>query len=45
MRSKCTETVLKIRRVAQRDKGAAGADALEAFRQFMGEVLGKDDQA
>lgn len=44
MLTKCTEEVLKIRRVAQRDKGQSGADALEEFRGFMGEVLGRDTE-
>lgn len=42
MVSKCTETVLKIRMAAKSLKGEGSADALEQFRQFMGEVLEED---
>ena len=41
---KCTEEILRIRRVARGSQRESGADALEAFRAFMGEVMGKDDR-
>lgn len=39
MLATCTSTVLKIRAFSRTEKGASGADALEQFRSFMGEVL------
>lgn len=44
MLGKCTEEILRIRRVARGSQRESGADALEAFRAFMGEVMGKDDR-
>lgn len=37
----CTSNVLKIRAFSRTEKGTGGADALEQFRSFMGEVLGE----
>lgn len=45
MLSRCVETILKVRRGQRQDERQSGADALEEFRRFMGEVLGRDEGA
>ena len=42
MLSRCTETILKIRRGQKQGQRDGEAEALEEFRQFMGEVLDVD---
>ena len=41
MLAKCTETITRLRRAQEQAKGVSAADALEEFRQFMGDVMGE----
>jgi hypothetical protein len=41
MLTRCAETVLRIRAFGAGRGAGSGADALEEFRSFMGEVLGE----
>jgi len=45
MLSTCTTNVLRIRAFAAGRGAGGGADALEEFRSFMGEVLGEKSSA
>ena len=44
MLGKCTEVILKTRRAQRQAQGQSGAEAIEEFRTFMGEVMGQDTE-
>jgi hypothetical protein len=44
MLSRCSDTVLKLRRAQKQGQDGSGQDALEDFRRFMGDVAGADDE-
>ena len=44
MLARCPTTILRLRRTAKRGKGTGGETALAEFRQFMQDVIRKDDQ-
>lgn len=43
MVAKCADQVLRIRALAKNLRGETGTDALEQFRQFMGEVVEEEE--
>jgi hypothetical protein len=44
MLTRCTETIVRLRRAQAQERGASASDALEEFRRFLGEVVGEGEQ-
>ena len=45
MLARSTETIIRLRRGLQQDKGQSAGDALEEFRAFMNDVVRPDGEA
>jgi hypothetical protein len=43
MLTRCSETIVRLRRAQEQARGQSGQDALEEFRDLMHEVMGGDD--